>query len=68
MPLPATITDRELWALTLKVERVHGEHARAHAAERIAAATAAGETIGVELWEAVEQRQQQLSCALPRKD
>jgi hypothetical protein len=49
-------SDRDLWALTLKVERDHGDRAARHAAERIGTAARAGDQVGIDLWKAVAER------------
>ena len=48
--------EQELWALTLWVEKHHGEDGTAYIAERIEHFTTTGESGGVELWEGVAQR------------
>jgi hypothetical protein len=57
------VSDRDLWALTLKVERDHGDHgddAPQYIAERIGAAAAQGDQTGIDLWKAVATRLDQL--------
>lgn len=53
-------SDRDLWELTLKVERDHGDDAPRYIAERIGAAAAEGDQIGIDLWKAVATRLDQL--------
>ncbi|WP_230629362.1 DUF6961 family protein [Sphingomonas sp. Leaf37] len=53
-------TDRELWALTLMVERDHGQGAPRYIAEKIGAAAIAGDWTGVAMWKGVAARFDQL--------
>lgn len=65
MALPRTVSDRELWALAIKVERDHGPAGDAYVAARVAAATSACAPIGINLWRAVGDRYAQLVAATP---
>ncbi|MEL7728697.1 hypothetical protein AAG612_04105 [Citromicrobium bathyomarinum] len=55
--------DQELWALTLWVEKHHGDDGAAYIDERIEHFTTAGETGAVDMWEAVAQRYANLTSA-----
>lgn len=57
---PSTLTDRELWACALEVQRQHGKRAPIHVAERIGALVLAGDAAGVATWKAIAARLDQL--------
>ena len=50
------MTDRELWACALKVEKTHGELAPRWIAERIGALALSGDAAGVATWRAIAGR------------
>lgn len=52
----AQISERELWALALNVERNYGPDAPHHIEERIAAAALAGNERAVKLWKQIRAR------------
>jgi hypothetical protein len=54
-------TDHELWALTLKVERDHGEGAPLYIAEKLSLAAASGDPVGIGMWNGVADRYGQLN-------
>lgn len=56
----ASITDRDLWAIALRVERDQGDDGPFHIAEKIGEAALAGEDAAVDLWKAVAVRYDQL--------
>jgi hypothetical protein len=56
-------SDRELWALALKVERDHGKDGPRHIAEKIGAAAIAGEWDAVAMWKGVAAKYDQLRSA-----
>lgn len=45
--------ERELWACALLIERLHGDKADEHIAERVRALTLAGDKAGVDRWMAI---------------
>ena len=53
----------ELWAEALAVERLHGDHANAHVAERIVQLAIRGDEAGVARWKAIAERLDALSGA-----
>jgi hypothetical protein len=53
-------SDRDLWALTIRVERDHGAGAPRYIAERIGEAAVADNRAGIDLWKAVAARFDQL--------
>jgi len=55
------LTDKELWACAMEVQRQHGEQAPVFIAERIGAlALAAGDEAGIATWKAIAARYDQL--------
>jgi hypothetical protein len=52
--------DQERWVEALKVEQIHGEHALVHVAERIGALALEGDLDGVERWQQIAIRLDQL--------
>ena len=57
----STITpEQERWAEALFVQRVHGERAPLHVAERIGALALAGDANGVERWREIARHLDQL--------
>ena len=54
------ITDWELWACAVQVERTHGERAPVFVAERIGALALAGDLDGVEAWKGIAARLEEL--------
>lgn len=52
--------EQERWAEALAVQRLHGDHARRHVAERIGALALAGDVAGIERWKAIARRLDQL--------
>ena len=59
MATPMT-SDRELWALTLKVEHDHGDDAPRHIAEKIGQAAVVDDRTAIDMWKAVAVRLHQL--------
>ena len=59
------ISDRELWACALAVERRYGDRAPVHVAERIGALVLDGDHDGVEVWKAIAARLDQLRQQAP---
>lgn len=58
-----TVTrEQELWALTLHVERKHGEDAGRYLAGRIDAVSQAGEQGALDLWRSVRSRLESLDA------
>lgn len=57
--------DQELWAMALHVEREHGDAGRAFIAAQAERNRLAGEQGGVDLWEAVRWRLDQLAVRSP---
>ena len=53
-------SEHELWAITLKVERDHGDGAPRYIAQQIGAAAIAGEWDAVTMWKAIAARFDQL--------
>lgn len=60
------ISDAELWALTLSVERKHGENGPRHAAEMLGAAVALNDPVGIRMWRGVAKRYERLLEPLPK--
>lgn len=56
----AVTREQELWALTLSVERKHGENAASYIAKRVAAFERSGPPEGATLWRQVRERFEQL--------
>lgn len=54
------LTDWELWACAQQVIKQHGAKAPAVAAERIAAMAATGDLDGLQAWQAIAERIDQL--------
>lgn len=54
------ISDKELWAAALTVDRIHGHTAPEFVAVRIAMLALNGDTAGVERWQAIAARLDQL--------
>lgn len=52
--------DEERWAEALMVERLHGDRATIHVAERIGALALAGDAVGVSRWKEIAARLDQL--------
>lgn len=52
--------ERELWACALHVEKEHGERAPEFIAERVHALAMTGDILGVERWQAIADRFDQL--------
>lgn len=48
--------DQERWAEALAVERIHGDRAHVHVAERIGALAMSGDAAGVTRWRAIAER------------
>lgn len=59
------ISDREIWACVLAVERRYGDRAPVHVAERIGALVLDGDSEGVEAWQAIAVRLDQLRRQQP---
>ena len=55
--------EQELWALTLWVEKHHGEDGTAYIAKKLEHFTAIGEPGAVRMWEAVAKRYATLGAA-----
>jgi len=55
------VTDRELWASALHVERVHGDRAPAFVAARIGELALAGDAEGIEHWRLIAAKLDQLA-------
>ena len=53
--------EHERWAEALMVERLHGERAALHIAERIHTSAAAGDAAGVQRWREIAERLDQLT-------
>lgn len=51
----------ELWACALAIERQYGDDAPRHIGERITKLALAGDEAGVETWDAIASRYDQLS-------
>lgn len=49
-------TDEERWAEALMVERLHGERAQIHIAERVGTLALVGDEAGVERWREIAKR------------
>lgn len=54
------MSERELWACALLVEREYGDGADAHIAERVTALALVGDAAGVERWRAIADKLDQL--------
>jgi hypothetical protein len=52
--------DQERWAETLRVEQIHGDHAPTYVAERISTLALEGDLDGVERWQQIASRLDQL--------
>jgi hypothetical protein len=52
--------ERELWACASMVIEQHGDHAPMFVAERIGALAVAGDQAGVDTWQAIAMRMDQL--------
>lgn len=55
------IPDQERWAEALAVQRVYGDKAAAHVAERIGALAVSGDQDGIDRWIEIARRLDQLS-------
>lgn len=53
--------EQELWACALHIERLHGENASSFIAERIQALTLAADMAGVERWQAIADKLDQVT-------
>jgi hypothetical protein len=53
--------DQELWALALNVERQYGGDAPRHIAEMIKNAALEGDKVGIDLWNAIADKYDQLA-------
>lgn len=53
--------EKELWALALHVERLHGADGPLYIAEKIGEAVLEGDQVGIDLWKAVAARFSKLS-------
>jgi hypothetical protein len=58
--------NRELWALALRVEQLHGGAGRRHIADMIGKAAGVGDEVGIGLWKQVASRYHQLASQPPR--
>lgn len=58
--------EQECWAEALAVERLHGEGAPKHIAERIGALALAGDMKGVERWKEIAARLDELRRSMSR--
>ncbi|KZY56326.1 hypothetical protein A3736_08640 [Erythrobacter sp. HI0063] len=58
--MPVT-REQEIWALTLSVERKHGENGARYIAQRVTAFEQSGPPEAVALWRQVQRRYEQLS-------
>lgn len=56
------LSDWEVWACALEVQREHGDAAPRFVAERIGALVLEGDLAGVEAWKAIALRLQQLQA------
>jgi hypothetical protein len=56
------LSDWELWACALEVQREHGDGAPRFVAERIGALVLKGDVAGVEAWKEIAIRLQQLQA------
>jgi hypothetical protein len=54
--------ERELWACALHFEKEHGERAPEFIAERVNTLVMAGDILGVERWQAIADRFDQLQA------
>lgn len=58
------MSDRELWACAVQVERQPGDHAPVFVAERIGVLALAGDVAGVATWQEIARRLDQLDIGL----
>lgn len=58
--LRLTISDRELWAVSLHVHRQHGDNANLFVADRIGTLALVGDTAGIAIWKEVAKRLEEL--------
>lgn len=56
--------DEERWAEALAVQRMYGERAALHAAERVTALAGVGDQDGIDRWMAIAARLDQLLVGL----
>jgi hypothetical protein len=64
---PNLLTDWELWACALAMERQHGNEAEEAAAQRVIALALAGDFDGVMNWKIIASRLDQLRCPKARR-
>lgn len=57
--------ERELWACALHVEKEHGERAREFIAERVRTLVTTGDMLGVQRWQAISNKFDQLRVGDP---